>query len=279
MGLVDGWAKLRSVRAGAQENHPGDYRARLAERDIAAWQAEPGALAVARGRRPPTERRRHRDRRGGWSFRRLAQEFRICGVDVLETDCEGADCQVLQGLMQYCDEHKEAPPRTIAFETNDLSEKSEVRSTIRQLKQRGHEVRAEGFDAIVKRRSAGLVVCCKWWQRGRFSAGATCFFDHPSPEQLASMGTLCCANRYCEIRHRRGASDSDSRLRTPGRRASPGNAGRAELADVGRANHARTLFPPSLSHWATEGARVPNRALVSRARAVSGRSDTLSVCV
>eukprot|EP00969_Alexandrium_andersonii_P102195 4510647-Alexandrium_andersonii.AAC.1 len=76
-------------------------------------------------------------------------------------------------------------------------------------------------------------------------------------------------------------SDSDSRLGKPGRRASPGNAVTAVMPwravpHVQTSGTQITRAHCPHPRWATEGTRVPNRALVSRAPAASGRSDALS---
>ena len=72
-----------------------------------------------------------------WSFETLATKYKVLSIDALKTDCEGADCEVLSGLMSFCDKWAMTFPRSLSFETDELICPKTVRRTILQLDERG----------------------------------------------------------------------------------------------------------------------------------------------
>ena len=197
MGAMDGYEGFWSVRADALQRFPRTYSAWLARGtgtlgelhpQLEDWLTEEGIhlSEVMTYQRVPV-----------WSFKKLALSYKIGAIDVLKIDCEGADCEVLRGLMDYCDRWPETFPRIIAFETNNLSCEETVKWTISQLKKRDYEVLSEGHDTILKRRGPQVLVCCAFL-RGECPWGRSCFFDHRSSQDTARG---CCFGWRCVHGH------------------------------------------------------------------------------
>ena len=197
MGAVDGYKDFWCVRADALQRFPHNYSAWLARGTGTLGELHPQLKdRLAEDGIEPTDVMT-RQRVPVWSFGTLAWSYNIGSIDVLKLDCEGADCEVLHGLMDYCDSWPETFPRIIAFETNDLSCEETVKRTISRLNSRGYEVLSKGRDTILKRRSPRVLVCCAFL-RGECPWGRSCFFDHQS-SQDAARG--CCLGWRCAHGH------------------------------------------------------------------------------
>lgn len=112
-----------------------------------------------------------------WSFATLAERYRVASVDVLKLDCEGSDCDVLQGLIDYCRDGLMCFPRIISFETNSLCPEPVVCDVIRQLEGVGYRVLWRGRDTALKL-EVGVPAVCGYFLRGWCMKGLQCFFDH-----------------------------------------------------------------------------------------------------
>jgi FkbM family methyltransferase len=123
-----------------------------------------------------------------WSFRTLAQTFRLGTLSILKLDCEGCDLQVLRGMLNYCmDGNLEALPRLLQFETNRLTNQDDVAAMLKRLEAVGYQVVSRGTDTVLKkawpyRRGADLTkaeICCDYL-RGVCTFGRDkCYLDHP----------------------------------------------------------------------------------------------------
>eukprot|EP00930_Biecheleria_cincta_P031984 TRINITY_DN22191_c0_g1_i1.p1 TRINITY_DN22191_c0_g1~~TRINITY_DN22191_c0_g1_i1.p1 ORF type:complete len:578 (+),score=80.98 TRINITY_DN22191_c0_g1_i1:68-1801(+) len=73
-------------------------------------------------------------------WRSLCMRHHVDSVDVVQIDCEGRDCSIVRSLLSYCKEHPRAYPRLIKFEANDLTDASEIQSTVDSLIAHGYEI-------------------------------------------------------------------------------------------------------------------------------------------
>ena len=134
-----------------------------------------------------------------WSFQTLALSCGIRSIDVLKIDCEGADCDILHGMLTYCVAWPEALPRVICFETNKLTRITGINKMISALHAKDYVVVYRGHDTILKRKMLEPVICldflcglCKYEE-------AFCFFDHPTGH--LSNAVRCCYGDECVRSH------------------------------------------------------------------------------
>ena len=86
------------------------------------------------------------------NWAKLCEQYGVASVDVVQLDCEGKDCSILRGLLAHCKTHPSAYPRVVQFETNHLTEVSEVEKTLESLKSVGYTVRSwNDNNAVVER--------------------------------------------------------------------------------------------------------------------------------
>eukprot|EP00747_Dinoflagellata_sp_TGD_P170711 gnl/TRDRNA2_/TRDRNA2_202972_c0_seq1.p1 gnl/TRDRNA2_/TRDRNA2_202972_c0~~gnl/TRDRNA2_/TRDRNA2_202972_c0_seq1.p1 ORF type:complete len:346 (+),score=13.33 gnl/TRDRNA2_/TRDRNA2_202972_c0_seq1:117-1154(+) len=199
IGSTDGYATLHCTREDASWRYPMAYsawlgigtgRIRSPHPHLQQWLHTEGVPydQVVEKRQVPV-----------WSFRKLVMNYGVSSIDILKTDCEGSDCDVLQGVIEYCDEWPQTFPRIICFETNELSDERTVQWTIEQLQQRGYRVLSQGRDTTLKRSSAVPLICCDFLD-GSCMLGEACFFDHPRDEQPSSRSghsPACCYGPHC----------------------------------------------------------------------------------
>ena len=135
-----------------------------------------------------------------WSFATLAKRYRVASVDVLKLDCEGRDCDVLQGLIDYCRKGFMCFPRIISFETNSLCSEPIVNNVLQQLEGVGYRVLWRGRDTVLKL-EVGIPAVCGDFLCGWCGKGQQCFFDHVSVgtpwgahgiERCYGKSCLCC---------------------------------------------------------------------------------------
>ena len=63
-------------------------------------------------------------------WRELCDAYKVRRVDVVQLDCEGKDCAILQGMLRYYDQDKASLPRVIRFEANHLTPNDVVQATL-----------------------------------------------------------------------------------------------------------------------------------------------------
>ena len=71
----------------------------------------------------------------------LCWQYNVGSVDVVQLDCEGKDCAILQGMLRYYDQDKASLPRVIRFEANHLTPNDVVQATLDSLLKLGYYVR------------------------------------------------------------------------------------------------------------------------------------------
>ena len=198
IGRDDAQRTLWYAKEDALQRFPGAYSAWLARGTATLGDPHPKLMQwLARERIDPTQIMTQQ-LVPVWSFKTLATTYKVLSIDVLKTDCEGADCEVLRGLIDYCDQRPETFPRIIAFESNDMTRPETVQEIIRELVDRGYKVLSQGHDTILKRtRDQHPLVCCAFL-RGVCPWGTSCFFDHQS-SQDAMQG--CCFQSCCVHGH------------------------------------------------------------------------------
>ena len=193
MGSTDGTATMHFVRKDAGKRLPYSY---------AVWLAR--GTGSIKGKHPTLlEWLRHDGVRYDevmtvatvpqWSFESLATCHKIASIDILKIDCEGADCDILRGLMDYCDRWPATYPRIISFETNHLSEEGEVQCTLSALRDRNYITIHQGHDTVMKRVEAEAM-CCDFLH-GTCLYGRNCYFDHP--EGPREKQVACCYGDQC----------------------------------------------------------------------------------
>ena len=198
IGAVDGWQTFWYAREDALQRFPRAYSAWLARGTATLGNPHPKLMQWLAHERIGLTQIMTRQVVPVWSFKTLATKYKIWSIDVLKIDCEGTDCEVLRGLIDYCDEEPQTFPRIIAFESNDMTRPETVQTTIRQLESKGYKVLSQGHDTIMKRtRDQHPLVCCAFL-RGVCPWGKSCFFEHQD-----SQGALqgCCFQSYCVHGH------------------------------------------------------------------------------
>lgn len=193
MGSTDGTATLHFVREDAGRRLPYSY---------VVWLAR--GTGSTKGKHPTLLQCLHHDgicfddvmatvTVPRWSFASLAWTHKIASIDILKIDCEGSDCDILRGLMDYCDKWPATYPRIISFETNHLSKKSDVQNTLSALRARNYSTIHEGQDTVLKRMHTS-VLCCDFLHGTCFN-GRKCYFDHSRGPR--DKDTLCCYGDQC----------------------------------------------------------------------------------
>ena len=196
MGRWDGTTTFHSVRDDAGERFPGIYSAWLARGTGTIINRHPQLMACMLEEGIKFEDVMNIETVKVWSFETLAREYRIRSIDLLKLDCEGADCDILQGLIDYCDNWPEAFPRIISFETNGLTSNQVIGRVLSELKVRGYGVLYRGRDTVLKYRHAEQVVCCDFLNGYCRNADA-CYFDHTNKPKAGR----CCYGDQCTRRH------------------------------------------------------------------------------
>ena len=85
-----------------------------------------------------------------WST--LCSRYQVRKVDVVQLDCEGKDCAILRGMLNYCDRKPLALPRILQFEANHLTPEEEILDTLQSLAQRGFTLRYRTTNNIMVER-------------------------------------------------------------------------------------------------------------------------------
>ena len=193
MGSKDGMASLHFVKEDAGKRLPYSYAVWLARGTgstigkhptLLKWLRRDGIIfddVMAKATVPR------------WSFESLAWHHKIASIDVLKIDCEGADCDILQGVIRYCDRWPATYPRIISFETNHLSKRGDVQSMLSALRARNYVTIHQGHDTVVKRMGTGAI-CCDFLH-GTCLNGKNCFFDHSWGAR--DKDVVCCYGDQC----------------------------------------------------------------------------------
>lgn len=194
MGSTDGQVALHSVREDAGKRLPNSY---------AVWLAR--GTGSTNGKHPTLLQWLRRDgirfddvmetaTVPRWSFKTLAEHHKIASIDILKLDCEGADLDILWGLVAYCDTWPDVYPRIISFESNHLSKRSDVQEMLSALEARNYVVIHRGHDTVLKRTGLEDVVCCDFLL-GKCYYGRSCYFDHPRTS--SGRDVRCCFGENC----------------------------------------------------------------------------------
>ena len=193
MGLRDGETILYSVRENACDLLPKSYAVHLARGTGTIRRKHPQLLQAMLSESIKFDDVMEKLIVPIWSFEKLARYYRIRSIDVLKIDCEGSDNDILDSLIDYCDQWQEAFPRVICFETNALSSVRDIRRVRSKLKARRYTEVYSGHDTVLKRRQAERVICCDFL-RGVCRKGSKCYFDHMyDPKSFpCCYGDQCC---------------------------------------------------------------------------------------
>ena len=84
----------------------------------------------------------------------LCRQYKVRSVDVVQLDCEGKDCAILRGLLEFCSTRPEAFPRVIQFESNHLNDPQEVGAIVDAFRQNGYVVTFQNDRNTIVERSA-----------------------------------------------------------------------------------------------------------------------------
>lgn len=85
------------------------------------------------------------------NFEEVMEENEIYKVNFIKIDTEGHDCVIMSGIHDYYKKlNKERYPKTIQFETNENSSKSEVDSIIFKFHKLGFVVKSRGYDTVLE---------------------------------------------------------------------------------------------------------------------------------
>lgn len=122
----------------------------------------------------------------------------IQGMFFLKIDTEGHDVAILRAFISDKPEN-ECLPYTILFETNTLSNQSNVNDIIIQLEKFGYDTKYRSHDTLMKR---NILKVCK---KGRFTSALANYYieDYPTgynPDRLPHKNNLQDAKAYC-IKH------------------------------------------------------------------------------
>ena len=90
----------------------------------------------------------------------LCANYGVRSVEVVQLDCEGKDCAILRGILQYCSQHPEAYPRIVQFELNHLTPQCEAAAMLEALCGCGYAVRSQSDNNVVVERG---------WSRAGYS--------------------------------------------------------------------------------------------------------------
>ncbi len=198
MGSTDGAATLHFVREDAGKRWPYSYAVWLARGTGTINGKHPHLVKCLRREGIPFDDVMDTVIVPVWSFERLARHHKIASIDVLKIDCEGSDCRILQGLMDYCDRWPATYPRIISFETNQLSKRRDVEKTLSALRDRSYVMIHRGRDTVLKRMRAKQAICCDFLH-GTCWNGKTCFFDHSRGTR--AKAAQCCYGGRCLRQH------------------------------------------------------------------------------
>ena len=70
----------------------------------------------------------------------LLEENNVQSIGFLKIDTEGHDCMILNNYIDYCVDHLHLLADKIEFETNDLSQRSDIESTIKRLEKMNYKM-------------------------------------------------------------------------------------------------------------------------------------------
>lgn len=83
------------------------------------------------------------------TFEQLVELYGIKSCKFLKIDTEGHDCVILQSYLEYCRKNPSFSVDKIQFETNVLSNKSDVALSIAMLIEMGYEIVQEDHDTVL----------------------------------------------------------------------------------------------------------------------------------
>lgn len=81
----------------------------------------------------------------------LFEIYQVQSVDTLKIDTEGHDCNILSGLLTYCETKPLALPDTIYFEANSLTPTSEIDATLQRLFEFNYSIVSRRDNILVQR--------------------------------------------------------------------------------------------------------------------------------
>jgi FkbM family methyltransferase len=85
------------------------------------------------------------------AYEDLCKQYNVASVNVMQLDCEGADCAVLRGLLRHCEQFDNCFPMILQFEAHWLQEPEEVRETLHALLLHGYHVIKWNNDILLQR--------------------------------------------------------------------------------------------------------------------------------
>ena len=85
------------------------------------------------------------------TFSKLIETYGVCGINFLKIDTEGHDITILEGMIEYCENHTDVYPKKIKFESNTLVNALLVDEVIEKLERCGYVLEVRGHDTIMNR--------------------------------------------------------------------------------------------------------------------------------
>lgn len=87
------------------------------------------------------------------SLAHLFRQYEVDTIGKFKVDTEGHDCNIVTGLIRYCETHESVWPKVLVFEYNSLTDRNEADAVIRSLKTNGYDFVSHEGDEITFWRS------------------------------------------------------------------------------------------------------------------------------